>query len=121
MPALGLTALSAALLGAAAVAYTRQRTVVMAVCGALFVAAATAATVAVYWPASPAAGVLLLALAFGPSLLALLLYVLDRVFAVFCIEMTYPALICWVLWPALVAADLVGLWLIRLLGWGGRT
>jgi hypothetical protein len=104
-----LNALSLALFGAAAVAFSRQRRLVLAVCGALFVPVAAAAALAVWWPVSPAVCVVLLASTLGVSVLLLLLYALDHAFAVFALEMTYPAMLCWVLWPALIFADFVGM------------
>ncbi|MCD6416580.1 MAG: hypothetical protein J7M08_07785 [Planctomycetes bacterium] len=90
-------------------AFGRRRTLSMLVCGGVFVPAAAAATLVVYWPLSPVLAVALLAFGLGLPLLALLLYVIDRAFAVFCLEMTYPALICWILWPLLVAVNFAGL------------
>jgi len=107
--ALGLNILSLALLGTAAVAFSRQRTLVLFVCGGLFVPVAGTAALAVYWPVSPALAVGLLCVTLGLPLLALLLYAVDVVFAPFCVEMTYPGMVCWVLWPVLVAAEFVGL------------
>ena len=109
MLALHMSVLSFALLSAAAIAFTRQRVVVLAVCGVLLVPVVTIATVAVYWPIGPVLAIVLLCATLGVSLLALLLYLVDRIFAPFCVEMTYPAMICWVLWPVLVLADFVGL------------
>ena len=109
MLALNMNALSLALLGAAAVAFTRQRRAVLLVCGGLFVPAAAAATVATFWPVSPAAAVVVMAATLGPSLVGLALYAVDRLAAPFCIEMTYAAMACWVLWPVLVVVDFAGL------------
>jgi hypothetical protein len=103
--ALALTSLSLGLLGATAVAFTRQRRAVMVACGALFVPVVAAATLAAWWPVSPVLAVCLLAGTLGVSLVTLVLYAVDWLFAVFALEMTYPALLCWVLWPVLVAAD----------------
>jgi len=107
--ALELNMLSLALLGAAAVAFTRQRRMVMFVCGALFVVAASLAGLAVWWPLSPAVAAVALALGLGLPLVGLLLFAVDLAFAPFCIEMTYPAMLCWVIWPALVFVNYVGL------------
>jgi len=109
MLALDMSVLSLALLGAAAMAFSRQRRAVLLTCGALFLPAVTVATVAVFWPVSPALAIALLVATLGPSVLALLLFWVDRAFAPFSLEMTYPAMVCWLLWPALVAADFVGL------------
>ena len=40
---------------------------------------------------------------------AVLLYLVDRAFAPFCVEMTYALLICWLFGPLLVLANFVGL------------
>ncbi len=109
MPAWQLNALSLALFGAAAVAFSRQYRPVTVACGALFMPAAAAATVAVWWPFSPGFGVFLLVVGLGVPALCLLLYGVDLVFAVFALEMTYPAMVCWVLWPALVLANSAGI------------
>ncbi len=109
MLALDLNMLSLALLGASAVAFARRRTLVLIACGAFFMASAALATLAVYWPTSPEAAVMLLAAGEGLPLAALVLYLVDRAFAPFCVEMTYALLICWVLWPLLVLANFVGL------------
>ena len=109
MRALDLNVLALALLGAAAMAFTRQRRLVLAVCGTLFVPAAVLGAVAVYWSLSPALTIVLLAVTMALPLLALGAYAVDVLFAPFCVEMTYPAMICWVLWPLLMAANFVGL------------
>jgi len=109
IPVLHLNALSLALFGAAAVAFSRQRRLVLVVCGGLFVPVAAASTVAVWWPLSPAVCIVLLAATLGISLLFLLLYAVDHAFAVFALEMTYPAMLCWVLWPLLVFVDFVAM------------
>jgi hypothetical protein len=101
--------LALALYGAAAVAFTRQRRAVTIACCALFVPVATLATVAVWWPVGPGVGVALLIIGMALPLGTLLLFAIDLVWAPFSLEMTYPALLCWVLWPLLVAADFVGL------------
>lgn len=107
--ALDLNALSLALFGAAALAFTRQRTLVLAVCGGLFVPVAGLVSIALYWPLSPVFALLLLCVTLGLPLLALLLYAVDVAFAAFCVEMTYPAIICWLLWPLLVLVNFLGL------------
>ena len=107
--ALDMNVLSLALLCAAMVAFTRQRRMVTVVCAALFVPVAGLAAFLVYWPVSPVFVVLLLALAVGLPLATLLLYLIDLHFAPFCLEMTYPGMLCWLLWPALALVSFVGL------------
>ena len=89
------------------VAFTRQRRMVLVVCGVVFAVASGAATRATFrsagavWPA--------LALGHGVPALALAAYAVDRVWAPFCLELTYLTALCWVCWPLLVAADAVAL------------
>ena len=104
-----LNVLALGLFATAAVAFTRQRRAVMLVCGALFVPVAGVATVAVWWPVSPAVAIVLLLAGMALPLLTLLLFAVDLIWAPFAVEMTYPAMLCWVLWPVLVAADFAGL------------
>jgi hypothetical protein len=107
--ALDLNMLALALLGAAAVAFTRQRRLAMFVCGSLFVGTAALGVLAVWWPVSPPLAVVLLAAGLGLPLAGLLLFAVDLAFAPFCIEMTYPAMLCWLFWPAVVLANYVGI------------
>ncbi len=115
MPALDMSVLSLALLAAAAVAFTRQRKAAMLVCGGAFVPTVVVATVSVFWSWSAAFTVALLAVLLGLPLLTLFLFWVDMAFAPFCIQMTYPGMLCWVFWPALLCADFLGL-LARFLG-----
>ncbi|NLW49961.1 MAG: hypothetical protein GXY85_03845 [Candidatus Brocadiaceae bacterium] len=104
-----LTVLALALFGAAAVAFTRQRRVVMAICGGLFVPVATAATLAVWWALSIPVAVALLAVFLALPAAMAVVFLIDLVWAPFALEMTYAAMLCWVLWPLLLAADFAGL------------
>jgi hypothetical protein len=104
-----LTVTATVLLAATAYAFAQQWRILLVLFGTLFVPAAGAATVAVYWPLHPLLAVVLLSVTLGISLAGLLLYAVDRIWAPFCIEMTYAALVCWLLWPLLMAADLAGL------------
>ncbi len=103
--ALDLNIFSLALLAAAAVAFTRQRTMVLIACGMLFVASSGLAALVVCSPVSHALTLVLLGVTLGVPLLALALYAVDLAFAPFCVEMTYPAMLCWLLWPVLVAVN----------------
>ena len=109
---LDFTILSAALLVTAAVAFTRQRRMVLVVCAGLFVVVAALASVDVYWPVSPAFTVVLLAVTLGLPLLTHIIYAVDLVFTPFGSEMSWPAMICWLLWPVLVVANVIGLLLV---------
>ena len=106
---LGLNTVSLALVLLGAVAYAHQRRWVLVTGGALFFAVIAAASVVCWWPISPAVGVVVIAVAAGIPLLLLGLLLLDVTLAPFCLEMTYPALLCWVLSPAGVAANYVAL------------
>ena len=109
MMGLHLSGLSLGLLAAAAVAFTRQRRAVMVACGGLFVPVAVVATVAVWWPLSPAVAVALLALGMGLPLVGLALFAADWLLAAFALEMTYATVLAWLIWPLLVGANFVGL------------
>jgi hypothetical protein len=100
-----LNMLATALLAATAMAFTRQRRFVMVCCGALFVLAAVWTTVAVWWAVSAVAAVVILMVLIGIPLLALLVFAVDYVWTPFCLEMTWPGMICWLFWPALVALN----------------
>jgi hypothetical protein len=106
---MALNILSLLLLVAAALAFTRQERAVLYACGALFVPAAGGAAVLIFWEWNAAFTGALLAFTLGVSLLLLLLYWVDRTFAVFCLQMTYPAMLMWLLWPALVVVNIFGL------------
>ena len=105
---LGLSIVSLALLAGTAAAFAGRRPVLLSALGGVFVPAAGAATLAVWWPVSPALTVALLAVGVGVPIALLVLYVVDRVWAPFCLEMTYAMVLCWVLWRALVVVDLAG-------------
>lgn len=109
MPAMDLTfaIASAVLLGATAAAFAGRRPALLCVLGAVFVPVAAATTILLYWGREPYVAVALLAAGLGLPLLGLALYAVDRIWAPFCLEMTYATLICWVLWPALVVVNLV--------------
>ncbi len=109
-----LNILSLLLLVVTALAFTRQERFVLATCGTLFVLVAATATVWVYWQWNRTFTVMLLAATLGLSLLLLLLYWVDRTFAVFCLQMTYPAMLMWLLWPLLVVANIFGLAIMEL-------
>jgi hypothetical protein len=104
-----LTILSAVLFVATAAAFAGRRPVLLCALGAAFVAVSAEATVLLYWGPPPAVAIALLAAGLGLPLLGLALYAVDRVWAPFCLEMTYATFLCWLLWPALVVVDLVTL------------
>ncbi len=108
-PAMDLTLsiLSAVLLAATAAAFALRRPTLLCALGAVFVPVAAATTVHLYWGPAPWLAVALLAVGLGLPLLGLALYAVDVIWAPFCVEMTYATLICWVLWPGLVAVNLV--------------
>lgn len=106
---LQLWILAFALYLAAAMAFTRQRRMVTVACGALFVFVACWATVALWWPMSPAWTLALLAVTVGLPLLTLAAFAVDFAWAPFGAEMTYPGMLFWALWPVLLVVDLVGM------------
>jgi hypothetical protein len=89
-----------------AAAFAGRRPALLCALGAAFVPVAAAATVVLYWAPAPALAIALLALGVGLPLLCLALYAIDRIWAPFCVEMTYATLLCWVLWPGLVVINL---------------
>ena len=108
--ALNLNTLALALLILSAVCFNRRRHRMLLVSGALFFPVAAAATLACWWPLlGLAAAIAVLALTLGASLLLLALLLIDVTLAPFCLEMTYPALLCWVLCPLAVGANYLAL------------
>jgi len=105
---LDLNILSLSLLALAAVSYGRRRFCVLWAAGVLFFPIAAWASVATYWDWCPLFTITLLALTLGTSLVALLLYAIDVVFAPFCVEMTYLTILCWLLCPLLVLVNFAG-------------
>lgn len=103
--ALDLDILSLALLCLAATSYARRRLVVLLGAGALFFPAAGAATWFTCAPVSPALAVVLMVLTLGVSLGVIVLFLVDVIFAPFCLQMTYFTFVCWVLCSQLVAVN----------------
>ncbi len=106
--ALGLNTVALAFFAAAAWAFWSRRQLLVTLFGALFVPTAGSAAILVFWPVSPVLAFAVMLPTLGLSLMGLLLFFIDRVWAPFCLEMTYAALLCWVLWPALLALNLAG-------------
>lgn len=102
-----LSIVSLALFVGTAAAFAGRRPVLLCALGAAFVPVAAATTVALWWGANHGLAIALLAVGLGLPLLGLALYAIDRIWAPFCLEMTYATLLCWVLWPALVVVNLV--------------
>jgi len=117
MPPLVLqtNALSFGLLALAAVAYSHWRRTTLAVAAALFFPVTAAATLLTWWPVSAAAALCVLCLGVGVPLVCLGLFLVDLIWAPFCMEMTYLTLWCWVLCPLCVALNYVGM-AVRALG-----
>jgi len=111
-----LNALSFALLAVAAVAFFRQRRLVLALAAVLFFPVAAAATVLIWWPISPVAAVLILAVTLGVPLVALAVFAIDFIWAPFCLEMTYLTFLCWILCPLAVLLNYAGPLACALLG-----
>ena len=102
-----LSIVSLALFVGTAAAFAARRPVLLSGLGAAFVPVAAASTIVTWWGFSHGLTAALLALGLGLPLLGLALYAIDRIWAPFCLEMTYATLLCWVLWPALVMVNLV--------------
>jgi hypothetical protein len=102
-----LTIASLALFVATAAAFAGRRPVLLSALGAAFVPVTAAATVAVWWGGGHGLTIVLMAIGLGLPLLGLVLFAIDRIWAPFCVEMTYATLLCWVLWPALVMVNMV--------------
>jgi len=107
--ALDLSTLGLALIALAGSAWVRRRRAVLAVAAVLFFPIGCAAMVASWWPVSPVLAVLVPGATLGVSLLLLALLWADVTFAPFCIEMSYPALLCWFLCPLGIASDYLAL------------
>ena len=107
--ALQLNALSLALLAVAGVAFFRQRRGVLVIAAVLFFPLTAAATVGLWWPLSPPAAALILALTLGVPLIALALFAVDVAWAPFCFEMTYLTILCWLLCPLAVVLNYVAM------------
>jgi len=103
---LTLSILSAVLLAGTAAAFAGRRPALLCALGAVFVPVAAATTVMLYWGPALWLAVALLGVGIGLPLLGLALYAVDRIWAPFCLEMTYATLLCWVLWPGLVVLNL---------------
>lgn len=112
MEPLYLNLLSLVLLTMCAYSWSRQLTKALIPCAAVFLAVAGWTTVATLYPWSPTVAVALMAVTLLGSAAAVTLYVIDVVWAPFCLEMTYMLIICWILCPLLVAANFIGLALL---------
>ena len=104
-----LNTLSLALLLIAALAYTRHWPAVLWSLAALFFPVTGIATVLIWWPVSPTLTLAVLLVTLGVPLIALALFTIDVVWAPFCLEMTYPTFVCWILCPLAVLANWMGL------------
>jgi len=109
MDPLYLNLLSLVLLTMCAYAWCRQLTQALIPCAAAFLLVGGWTTVATLYPWSPAFAVTLMAVTLLGSLAAVTLYVIDVIWAPFCLEMTYLLILCWILCPLLVAVNFIGL------------
>jgi len=75
----------------------------------LFFPVAGAATILTWWPLSATLAVALSVLTVGIPLLCVALYLTDLIWAPFCMEMTYVTVWCWVLCPAGVFLNYIGM------------
>ncbi len=104
-----LNALSLALIAVAAVAYARHRRFALTAAAVLFFPVTGAATVMSWYATSPTLAVVILAATLGVSLVALALIGIDVTWAPFGVQMTYGAALCWLLCPAAVLLNYVGM------------
>ena len=102
-----LSIASLALFVGTAAAFAGRRPVLLSALGAAFVPVTVVTTVVIWWGGSHTLTIVLMAVGLGLPLVGLALYAIDRIWAPFCLEMTYATLLCWVLWPALVMVNLV--------------
>lgn len=101
--------LSLLFLGMAAFAYTRKATITLTVSSVLFVPTATWAALSCFYASNPVFTIVLLVLTLLLPLVAVALYLVDVLFAPFCLEMTYLTILCWILCPVLVIANVSGM------------
>ena len=105
---LALNLLSLAFLALAGVAFARRYRGILAITGVLFFPVCTAALLTGWWELSPLLAIFLVVCTLGISLLTLCLLAIDVTWAPFCLEMTYPSLLCWILCPSAVILGYVG-------------
>lgn len=116
---LQLNILSFGLLSLAAVAYARRKFHIFWPAVGLFLPLSAWTTIATWWPVSPLFTVLLLAFTLGLSVVALVLFAVDVIWAPFCLEMTYLTPLCWILCPLLVFVNYSVLCVVESLCEGG--
>lgn len=104
-----LSLMSAAFLILASVAYVRQKRKVLSVIAVLFFVTCTASIMSNWWPISPILTIVILAFTLGLSAVALILFIVDLLWAPFALEMTYLTFLCWILCPLAVLIDFIGL------------
>jgi hypothetical protein len=109
MSAIALNALSLVLLVMAVVAYPRRMRLELAAAACLFFPVTAGAVLASWWPVSHPAAAVILIVPLGASLAIMLLFLIDVIWAPFCLEMTYLTFLCWILCPVTVALNLAGM------------
>lgn len=107
-PDLTLSILSAALLVLAGVAFVRQRRVILAITAALFFPLCGTSLLCSWWLISPILALVFLILTLGVSLVTIVLFLIDVIWAPFGLEMTYLTFLCWILCPLAVVLAGVG-------------
>ena len=107
--AVDLNIMSFALLALAGVSYARRRFMTLWGAAALFFPVTGAAAVTTWWTLSPTLTIIILLFTLGTSLVALAMFAVDVIWAPFCLEMTYLALLCWILCPLAVLFNYLGL------------
>lgn len=101
-PDLTLSILSGVLLLLAGVAYVRHRRTILAVIAAIFFPLCGISLLHGWWSISPILALIFLALTLGVSLVTLVLFLIDLLWAPFGLEMTYLTFLCWILCPLAV-------------------
>ena len=106
-PALNI--LSFALLAMTGVAYARRRHLVLTAGAVLYFASLALATGLTWWETSPPLAGLFLAVGVAVPVVLTLVFLVDLIWAPFCLQTTYLTFLCWVLSPPIVLCNFAGL------------
>lgn len=91
--------------------YTKQSKMLLYVSGILYIFSAVAATV-IIWPGiSPVAAALIIGITIVIPATGLLIFLIDFVFAPFCLEMRYLVIAWWLLTPLALPMNAMGIFL----------
>ena len=103
--------LSFALFALAAVAYARKHRLVLGAAGLLFFPLCCVSLMSTWWALSPIAAIVLPVCTLGGSLVVLVLFGIDVIWAAFGFEATYLTFLCWILCPLAILVDFAGAFL----------